>query len=117
MPFAKGNKSGGRTKGSKNRVIGDVATLVAKLDVDPLEVLLLFSKGDWKSLGYKQEATICYTNAGIEYEKFTITPEIRMNAAKEAVKYCYSQKKAIEIAPADNKKWNIEIVDYTKEVK
>ena len=117
MPFKKGNKSGGRPKGSKNKVIGNVDELVAKLNVDPLEILLLFSKGDWKALGYKQESTSCFTNAGIEYERFTITPEIRMNAAKEAVKYCYSQKKAIEIAPADHKKWNIEIVDYTKEVK
>jgi hypothetical protein len=117
MPFAKGNKLGGRIKGTKNRVLGDAETLVVKLNVDPLEVLLLFSKGDWKSLGYPTESTVCYTNAGIEYERFTITPEIRMNAAKEAVKYCYSQKKAIEIAPANEKGFKIEIVDYTKEIK
>ncbi len=99
MPFQPGHKkTGGRAKGVKNRTVQVVEDLVTKLDVDPLEILMLFAKVDWKALGYDSASTIAYTSAGIEYEKLTITPEHRINAATSAVKYIYSQKKAIELS-------------------
>jgi len=116
MPFQTGNTEGkGRPKGSKNKAVQVVEDLVTKLDVDPLEILMLFAKGDWKALGYKSESTIAYTSAGIEYEKLTITPEHRINAATSAVKYIYSQKKAIELSnQAEADKFTITVTDYTK---
>ena len=57
----------GRTKGSKNKVVQLTEDLVTKLNVDPLEVLMFFAKGDWKALGYQAESTTAYTNAGIQY--------------------------------------------------
>lgn len=116
MPFQPGHKlSNGRPKGSKNRTVQVVEDLVTKLDVDPLEVLMLFAKGDWKALGYKAESTIAYTSAGIEYEKPTISTDNRINAATSAVKYIYSQKKAIELSnQTESEGFRIIVEDYTK---
>jgi hypothetical protein len=116
MPFQTGNTDGkGRPKGSKNKTVQLVEDLVTKLNVDPLEILMLFAKGDWKALGYKSESTIAYTSAGIEYEKMTITPDHRVNAATSAVKYIYSQKKAIELSnQVESEGFRIIVEDYTK---
>jgi|ERR1700679_932363 hypothetical protein len=116
MPFQKGNKEGkGRAKGSKNRTVQIVEELVTRLDVDPLEILMLFAKGDWKALGYDASSTIAYTSAGIEYEKPTISTDNRIQAATSAVKYIYSQKKAIELSnQVESEGFKIIVEDYTK---
>jgi hypothetical protein len=114
MPFQKGHKKeGGRKKGSPNRKTLVIEELVARLDVDPLEVLLLFTKGDWKALGYESESIICYNSAGVEYSKLTILPEHRISAAKEAVKYLYSQKKSVDISSNSEEGFKIMVQDYT----
>lgn len=116
MPFEKGNKlSNGRPKGARNKTVQVVEDLVTKLDVDPLEVLMLFAKGDWKALGYEAASTIAYTSAGIEYEKPTISTDNRIQAATSAVKYIYSQKKAIELSnQVESEGFKIIVEDYTK---
>jgi hypothetical protein len=114
MPFVKGQPKvpgSGRGKGTKDFKTLTAEHLVKKLGVDPLHILMLFAKGDWKKLGYKAESTICYNSAGIEYTKLTIQPETRVAAAKEAVKYLYSQKKAIEVSHSDNA-LNVNVYDY-----
>lgn len=115
MPFQPGcKKSGGRAKGVKNKTVQVVDDLVTKLDVDPLEILMLFAKGDWKALGYDSASTIAYTSAGIEYEKPTISTDNRINAATSAVKYIYSQKKAIELSnQVESEGFKIIVEDYT----
>jgi hypothetical protein len=116
MPFQKGSKrpsNAGRKKGSSNRRTMMVDEMVSKLNVDPLEVLLLFAKGDWKKLGYDAESTICYNSAGIEYTRLTISPETRIMGAKEAVKYIYSQKKAMELSASSNEGFKIIVQDFT----
>jgi len=115
MPFQKGHKQGkGRPKGSKNKQIMLVEDMVTKLGVDPLEVLMLFAKGDWKALGYETGSTVAYTNAGIEYEKLTITADQRVAAAGQAVKYIYSQKKAMELSSDKSAPFEVIVKDYTK---
>lgn len=105
----------GRAKGTPNRKSLLAEDLAHKLGVDPLEILLHFTKGDWKALGYKSEETAHYTSAGEEYGKLTIQPEVRVSAAKEAVKYIYSQKKAIELSnQVESEGFKIIVEDYTK---
>lgn len=115
MPFQKGKqKTGGRKKGVKNKTILPTEDLVTKLNVDPLEILMLFAKGDWKALGYDAEGSICYTPSGIEFFRPTITPEQRVTAATQAVKYIYSQKKAVELSNSGDSVFKVIIEDYTK---
>lgn len=116
MPFQKGHKKiGGRAKGGLNKKTLLAEDIAAKLNIDPLEVLLLFVKADWKKLGYKSASEICYSPQGIEFEKLTISPEMRLQAAKEAAKYLYSQKKSVELSADADKGFRITIEDYTGE--
>lgn len=73
-----------------------IEATIERLEIDPFEVLCLFAKGDWESLGYSGETKISFTAAGIEFDEYLIPPELRFSAAKEAAKYVYSQKKAVE---------------------
>lgn len=94
--MAKGKKTGGRVKGTLNR---DTKTLVDKateLGVDPFEVLLLFAKEDWESLGYTARTETKFTPQGIEFEEYTIPPALRSKAAAEACQYLYPKRKAVE---------------------
>lgn len=95
---AKGQaKSGGRKKGTPNKSSIPLQSLAEELKVNPFEILLRFASGDWKSLGYEEEKKISYTNAGIEFEEYMITPELRVTAAKAACEYLHPKRKAIEI--------------------
>lgn len=87
----------GRPKGAINRRSIHVAQLAADLGVDPIEVLLLVCKGDWKSLGYKSGIKTKSAGAGEVYEEDLITLVDRVNAAKEASQYLYSKLKTIEV--------------------
>lgn len=85
---------GGKKKGfKKDRSVEETAE---RLGCDPFEVLCLFAKGDKKTLGVKQ-----------------VTASMRLAAAKEACKYLYSQKRAVEITNPDGTGFKIEIVDYS----
>lgn len=103
MPFEKGNKlAPGRAQGSKNRRTKMIEEIVEKIGVDPFEVLMMIAAGDWKGLGYDNE---CYFSEKPEGEVklgYTITPEMRLQAAKEASSYLYAKKK--ESDPIDVQK-------------
>lgn len=87
----------GRKKGTPNKKTQTAMELAEKVGVDPLEILLMFAKGDWEGLGYDAKYNVKkdqYTGEEVFTDK--ITPDVRMNAAKEASKYIYPQRKALE---------------------
>lgn len=90
-----------RTLGSPNKNKAKPDEIAKRLKCDPFEVLIYFIQGDYKKLGYKSKTEVKYTAKGDAYESDIITPEMRLNSAKEAVKYLYSQHKAVEHSNAD----------------
>lgn len=100
MGFEKGHKlSPGRALGSKNRRTQMIEEIVERVGVDPFEILMKIAAGDWQGLGYDNE---CYFSEKPEGEVklgYTITPEMRLQAAKEASAYLYAKKK--EADPID----------------
>lgn len=100
--MAKGIKTGGRKKGSKNKRSWDARVLADKLGVDPLEVLLNFAKRDWEALGYKSpEFVVGYSKDGDPITEEVCNPNRQLNAARDASKYLYSQLKSIEHSGKD----------------
>ncbi len=88
---------GGRQKGTPNKRTFDARALAEKIGVDPLEVLLMAAKRDWKGLGYKSSFTKKLSNTGAAIKVDTIDPYLQIQAAKEAAKFLYPSLKAIEI--------------------
>lgn len=99
--MAKGVKTGGRQKGTPNKRT-TVQEIAESFDLDPFEVLMMVAAGDWQGLGYDSKTRISFTAAGIEFEEDTIKLSDRVTAAKEASKYLYSQKKAVELSGESN---------------
>lgn len=87
----------GRPKGSPNKTVLDVRTKAEELGVDPFEILLLFAKGDWASLGYKSEQYICKSGKDGDAFAFTIDPSVRAKCASEATQYLFAKRKALEV--------------------
>lgn len=104
----------GRPKGSKNKHSFQIEEIANKFDIEPFEVLMMVAVGDWKGLGFEAAYKTSYTGAGIEFEEPNIKLADRVQAAKEACKYLYSQKQAVAISTGDT---GIKIIveDYTKE--
>ena len=95
MPFKPGNP--GKPKGTKTKRTKEIEEITERLKVNPFEILCLFAKGDWKRLGYDNE---CYFSEGSEGSikmGYTITPDMRLVAAKEATKYLYAAKKSVDV--------------------
>jgi hypothetical protein len=93
----KGHKlSPGRPKGSQNKRTLEIQEIANRVGVNPLEILLKIAAGDWKGLGYVNEVYIKETAEGEQTMGYTITPEMRLNAAKEASQYLYSKKRPEE---------------------
>lgn len=101
------HKGGGRQKGTSNKSKLPLLEKAQALGVDPFEVLLLFSKGDWKALGYSSELIISTNKMG-ETVKYTIEPAVRMKAASEAAGYMYPKRKAIEVIESEEKRRPLE---------
>lgn len=103
----------GRKKGSQNKRTFRVEEIAEKFNVDPFEVLMMVAAGDWEALGFESQSKISYTNAGIEFEEPHIKLSDRVQAAKEAARYLYSQKQSVAISTGDG---GIKIIveDYTK---
>jgi len=97
-----------------------VQELLAKVNVDPLEVLLKFAAGDWKGLGYESEVYHHEKADGSVRMGYVITPELRLQAAKEASQYLYPKKKEaeepvqeeIDVTPEGEKQAAIEALQY-----
>lgn len=79
--MAKGKKTGGRKKGSRNKDKIPAQQMAEDLGIDPFKVLLYFTDGDNKALGL---------------EPGEITPAMRLAAASEACDYILPKRKAIE---------------------
>jgi len=112
--FTEGHKlAKGRPAGSKNKRTLQVEEIAAKYDLDVFEVLVMVAVGDWQGLGYQSKSKISYTNAGIEFEEDYIKLSDRVQAAKEAAKYLYSQKQSVALSTGDTG-IKILIEDYSK---
>lgn len=99
MALRNGNKSSkGRPKGSLNRRTILVEEIAARFKIDPFEVLMMVAAGDWEGLGFDAASKVSYTSAGIEFEEPNIKLSDRVQAAKEASKYLYSQKQAVALS-------------------
>lgn len=110
-------RSGGRQKGTVNKAALNARAMAAELGVDPFEVLLLITKGDWESLGYTSAEI---TKAGKDGQTFTedrITLDHRLTAAKEASKYIYQQLKAVEVSGPGGDPIQMRTAAFTKEEK
>lgn len=90
---AKGqSRTGGRKKGTPNKLTKELQELTEKLGIDPFEVLLRLAAGDWRGLGYPKGIAI--GPFGIKCP--TIDPSVRAKAASEACSYLFPKRKAIE---------------------
>lgn len=109
--FKKGE--GGRPKGVKNTRTRMVEDIAGKFELDPFEVLMMVAVGDWKGLGYDAATKVSYSAAGIDFEEPNIKLTDRVQAAKEASKYLYSQKQSVALSTGEA---GIKIIveDYTK---
>lgn len=93
MPqFQPGNKLGGRPKGARNKRSLQVEILAEKF-TDPFELLMMFAQGDWKGLGYDSEVYVMEGAQGATKIGYTISPEMRLAATKEACQYLYPKRK------------------------
>lgn len=118
MGFQKGQprpEKAGRKKGSVNKKTHEARELADRLGVDPLEILFHFASRNWKALGYSSEYQTKVLKDGGTLEVERITPEMRLNAAKEAVRYVYPQTKAVELSSGESEGTGFKIVleDYT----
>lgn len=92
----KGVRLGGRQKGTPNKSTTEAEAICKRLGCDPFEILILFAKGDYRTLGYSFEA---------------LTPELRQKSAAEAVRYLRPQRKAVEHTTGEEG-FKIVIEDY-----
>ncbi len=92
-------KPPGRKKGDKNKRTILVEETAMKLGFDPFKTLCLFAMGDWEALGYDSSVEVAESQEGKStFIKHTITPELRASCAKDACKYLYSQKQAVQLS-------------------
>lgn len=100
MAFKPGHKKhGGRKPGTPNKKTKDLLERAEALGIDPFEILLYFAAGEEEKLGYdgKQYRKGAF---GDEYV-VRITPEMRIEAAKQACQYLHPKRKAIEVSAKD----------------
>lgn len=87
-------KTGGRQKGTPNKRTLMVKQMADDMAVDPLKILLMFANGDWEGLGYDSSIYVKENEDGSSTSLgYTIPPELRCSAAKEATQYLYAKKK------------------------
>jgi len=86
----------GRKKGTPNKRTLEAIELSERLDCNPLEILLLFAKGDWKALGYSEKTVTKFYGETMVIED-VIQPELRQKSAKDACEYIYAKRKAIDV--------------------
>lgn len=99
----------GRRKGVPNKRTLHAIEIAQKLNCNPLEILIKFAMGDWKGLGYDSEVYHMATASGDVKAGFTITPQMRLQAAAEASRYLYSRpKETIELlTPQDQQQKDV----------
>lgn len=103
----------GRPKGSKNEITTLASVIAARMNYDPFEALINFSRGDWKALGYESDVYHMEKPDGSVKMGYVVTPQMRLDATKEAMKYIYPTQKSVEIKTGDSG-LKIIVEDYTK---
>ncbi len=106
-------RSPGRPKGSKDKRTLGIEMIAAKFNLDPFEVLMMISNGDWKGLGFEEKTKITYTMNGIEVEEENVPLAQRCAAAKEAARYLYSQKHNVQMSTPEGASVKVVIEDYS----
>ena len=86
----------GRPHGAYNKHRMDAQAKAEELGIDPFEILLLFAANKWQALGYESPSKTMHTAEGNEYDVPVISPELRVNAAKDATNYILAKKKSLE---------------------
>lgn len=117
MAWPKGTprpKGAGRSKGTPNKDPLQLEDRAKALGVDVFEVMAHFVAGNWKQLGYDNETYILENASGATKIGYTITPEMRLKAGTELMKYIYTQKKAHEHSTDPTKGFKLIIEDYSK---
>lgn len=102
----------GRPKGAKNKRNLLVETIADRFKTHPFEILMHFANGDWQALGYDNECYVMENASGGTKIGYTITPEMRLSATKEACQYLISKRK--EEPEEDN---SIEVMDIEEKKK
>lgn len=87
----------GRKKGVPNKRTWEARALADRLGVDPLELALLFAKGDWKALGYDGPTKTVVTADGQRVQVDRIDEQLRSQNAQRAIPYLYPQLKSLEL--------------------
>ena len=93
----KGERRGGRKKGTPNKKALPLLRKAQELGCDPFEILLMFANGDWKGLGYKSATETRYNRQGDDFEVMVITSDQRLRAASDACQYLHPKRKAIDL--------------------
>lgn len=108
------NNPNGRPKGSPNRKTQELMDIAERLECNPFEVLLLFAKGDFESLGYEK---ITYRTFGeTTNTELTISPELRQKAAKDACEYLFPKRKSVEVTTDLSKKSDEDLLSEAQEI-
>lgn len=110
-------RHGGRVKGTPNKKTQELHDIAAQVGVCPFEVLCLFAAEDWKGLGWTSATVTRVLKDGGTIEVERISPETRLNAAKEAAKYLYPQRKAVEVSNAEDEGFKVIVQDYLSKAK
>jgi hypothetical protein len=102
-----------RPKGIPNKRTKEICDLIDQSRLGPAEALLAILNLDYKALGRDSATRTRWTSAGIEYEEEVISLESQLDAAKQLMKYRYSQKQAVEVSTGEA---GIKIIveDYSK---
>lgn len=99
----------GRKPGSVNKKTEALQEIADRNGVNPFEILCLIAKGDLRNLGYQ----FGESQVPLDYQ---IDIATRMGAAKEAARYLYPQRKAVELS-TDESGFKIVLCDYTSKAK
>lgn len=71
--------------------------MAAKFKLDPFQIQMMFALGDWKGLGYEAECYFMEKADGAIKMGYVISPEMRLDAAKNAAKYLYAVKQNVDV--------------------
>tara|TARA_Y100001963_G_scaffold17759_1_gene21945 strand:- start:36226 stop:36594 length:369 start_codon:yes stop_codon:yes gene_type:complete len=96
----------GRKKGTPNKRTKHAIELAERLGVDPLEVLLHITSNNWKALGYESGETEKVLKDGGTIMVERIELKDRLGAAKEACKYVYPTRKAVDFSASESTEGN-----------
>lgn len=110
------HSNAGRKVGSLNKRTFRAQELAESLGVDPLEVLLRAAKGDWEGLGYKEATYLEQQANGAYCTRERLPMDIRVNAAKAAAPYIYSQNKSVDLT-SEGQGFRVMVLDYTDKDK